>query len=244
MLENTILKPLLLVFLAINIGCSQENNPSNPILTTIPNQTIPISFVALGDSYTIGQGVEVAERWPNQLQAVLQSQDYNVQKPIIIAKTGWTTKKLLDGIAAADLRILEKNIIVSLLIGVNNQYQNLAFEVFEKEFEQLLNKAIQIAGNKEHVFIVSIPDYGVTPFGSGNKDKIAKELDAYNAHMKQKSQELGVPFIDITPISRALGASENAVAKDQLHPSSFQYQKWVEKISPITIEILAKMERN
>ena len=119
-----------------------------------------------------------------------------------------------------------------------NQYQGKPFELFETEFAELVDKAINLAGGVERVFVVSIPDYGVTPFGSSNSYTIGQELDAYNAHMAEYCAELGIPFVDITAISRAMGASEGALAPDNLHPSGEQYQRWVNAIYPVVEGLL------
>jgi len=196
-----------------------------------------ISYLALGDSYTIGQGIEAAGRWPVQLSAELAKKPLIIEPTDIIARTGWTTRNLLTAIELAGPTDYD---LVSLLIGVNNQYQNQAFEQFQTDFDRLLDQSIKIAGNMERVFVVSIPDYGVTPFGKSNREKIAMELDAYNVYMAQRCQVLNIPFIDITEISRSLGASPGALASDNLHPSAGQYAKWVEKILPVVSGLLGE----
>ena len=203
----------------------------------IPTEPIPKSlhYLALGDSYTIGQSVADSLRWPVQLSENLRAKDYSEVYTEIIAQTGWTTGDLLNAIPDAER---EQYNLVSLLIGVNNQYQNKPFEMFNTEFDSLLNKSIEFAAGKEKVFVVSIPDYGVTPFGSNNSEEIAQELDTYNEYMNQKCIDLGIPFINITEISRELGASVGSLAPDNLHPSGSQYTKWVEEILPIVEEIL------
>ncbi|MGK0391245.1 MAG: acyl-CoA thioesterase-1 [Maribacter sp.] len=194
-----------------------------------------IAYLALGDSYTIGQGVEESQRWPNQLSERLEENDYEISRKNIIAQTGWKTSDLLNAIENVSP---EDYNLVSLLIGVNNQFQNQSFEIFNTEFDSLLNKSILFAGTRERVFVLSIPDYGVTPFGSNNSEQIAQELDMYNNYMKQRCLDEDVPFIDITGISRQLGNSPGALASDNLHPSSSQYTNWVEEILPVVLEIL------
>ena len=127
--------------------------------------------------------------------------------------------------------------LVSLLIGVNNQYQRKDFSVYELEFDSLLNIAISLAGDVNRVFVVSIPDYGVTPFGNANKEQISTELDKYNAFAKSVCLEKGVAFINITDISRELGSKPGALATDNLHPSGYQYTKWTSKILPVLKEL-------
>lgn len=223
---------LSLVLMAISCT-SQEELPID-----IPDpepQKEEINYLALGDSYTIGQGVEEHQRWPNQLIEKLKSNNYLVDKTGIIAKTGWTTRNLLDAIEENDV---ENYNLVSLLIGVNNQYQNQPFTMFTSDFDLLLSKSIEIAGGSSRVFVVSIPDYGVTPFGSSNSEKIGMEIDMYNQYILDHCNAKNIPFIDITEISRTLGATNDALAPDNLHPSGTQYAVWVDSILPIVIELL------
>jgi len=194
-----------------------------------------LKYLALGDSYTIGEGVAEELRWPNQLAKKLEGVTIEIKKVEIIAKTGWTTRDLLNGIEA---RAPEKHDLVSLLIGVNNQYQKRPFEQFENEFSMLLNQAIDLVGDKDNVFVVSIPDYGVTPFGSGDPEGIGKEIDKYNGYIAATCESMGIPFIDITGISRELGANEGALVADRLHPSGTQYTRWTEAILPVVINLL------
>ena len=228
---------LSLILLPISFACSQK-----PLEIPLAEREIQaenaIDYLALGDSYTIGEGVSPEERWPEQLAVELGRKGKKVENLQIIAKTGWTTRNLLEGIEDAELSSLKENKLVSLLIGVNNQYQNLAFPLFEKEFDLLIEEAIRQAGDIQHVFVVSIPDYGVTPFGSGNSEQIGKELDTYNSHMEGICDSLDIPFINITDLSRELGDSDGALAADKLHPSGKQYGKWVEKILPVVVGML------
>lgn len=193
------------------------------------------SFLALGDSYTIGQGVQPKESWPFQLKDALENSERTINELTIIARTGWTTSDLLQAIAQQSPT---KQDMVSLSIGVNNQFRGLEFSIFQEEFNTLLDIAIDLAESKEKVFVVSIPDYGVTPFGAYNSENIARELDMYNTYMKQRCAEINIAFIDITPISRELGDGSNALADDNLHPSPFQYSLWVEEILPVANAIL------
>ncbi len=201
-----------------------------------PVDTI-FSYLALGDSYTIGQGVAEEERWPMQLKDSLQLSGLVINDLKIIAKTGWTTTKLIDAIADENPTPYD---LVSLSIGVNNQYQNKPFDLFETELEALLNTALDLTRDSNRVFVVSIPDYGVTPFGTNNSEEIGEELDQYNEYTAQRCLALGIPYVNITQISRELGSGENALAADNLHPSGFQYSKWVEEILPTVKELLIK----
>lgn len=208
-----------------------------PIEEEEEEEIIPqnFSFLALGDSYTIGQGVAQEESWPFQLKDALQSQTRKIEPVTVIAQTGWTTTNLLNAIEEENPA---NHDMVSLLIGVNNQFQSKPFELFTTEFNLLLDKAIELAGGTDQVIVVSIPDYGVTPFGSGNSETIAQELDEYNMYIKAQCFNNQVAFVDVTQISRELGDSANALASDNLHPSAFQYSKWVEQILPVADEIL------
>lgn len=194
-----------------------------------------ISYLALGDSYTIGQGINLMDNWPNQLVNELNKSGFDINPPTIIAKTGWTTSGLINAIESNDP---EKHDLVSLLIGVNNQYQNLSFSKFKTEFISLLNIANSKLVDTSNLFVVSIPDYGVTPFGEANAEEIARELDDYNTYMHEQCLLRSIPFINITKISRELGGSSIALAPDKLHPSGFQYAKWVEKIIPQVMLLL------
>ncbi len=188
-------------------------------------------FLALGDSYTIGESVNVDERWPVQLAHRLREDSIQVD-PVIVATTGWTTDELISGIASANLE--GPYDFVSLLIGVNNQYRGYPVEQYEKEFKELLNQAIELAGgNPNNVMVVSIPDYGMTPFAKKkmlDEEKIATELDNYNAIAEKVVKLRGVKFFDITPISRKARGDSSLIASDGLHPSGKMYEMWVDKM--------------
>lgn len=184
-------------------------------------------YLALGDSYTIGESVDEKERFPVQLVNKLRGDKIDISDPLIIAKTGWTTDELMAAIK-------EKNVkdtfdIVTLLIGVNNQYRGKSSEEYRGELKQLFDIAINYAGGKkEHVFVISIPDWGVTPFAEGReRKKIAAEIDEYNRVKKEETDKAGIKYYDITGISRENDPA--LVAGDGLHPSGKQYGKWVEK---------------
>lgn len=232
----------LLAFIFVVFACTSDDDTvivtdSNPIDDEPPVVVEEsIKYLALGDSYTIGQGVEEAERWPNQLVVELESNDFTIEKSEIIAQTGWKTSDLINAVEANDPQDFN---LVSLLIGVNNQFNGLDFDIFTTEFNALVQKAIGIAGGTDRVFVVSIPDYGVTPFGNswGDPEQIASELDMYNNYMSESCSDLGIPFINITEISRTLGDSEGALS-DGLHPSGSQYSLWVEEILPVVLEMI------
>lgn len=198
----------------------------------------PLRFLALGDSYTIGESVSESERWPVQLSDSLSSKGIIVQKTDIIATTGWTTDELLAGIESASPD--SSYSLVSLLIGVNNQYRGYEISQYMEEFERLLNKAITFAeGNAQRVFVVSIPNYGVTPFGQQRgEDRIRQELLEYDAIADSIAASYGIPFVNITPISEGAKEDETLVADDNLHPSGKQYTLWVEEILPVVLQLL------
>jgi len=232
----------LLAFIFVVFACTSDDDrvivtDSNPIDDEPPEVVEEsIKYLALGDSYTIGQGVEEPERWPNQLVVELESNDFTIEKSEIIAQTGWKTSDLINAVEANDPQDFN---LVSLLIGVNNQFNGLDFEVFTTDFNLLLQKSISIAGGTDRVFVVSIPDYGVTPFGNswGDPQQITAELDTYNTHMQHRCEQLGISFINITEISRTLGNSEGALS-DGLHPSGSQYSLWVEEMLPVVLEMI------
>lgn len=199
-----------------------------------------LRLLALGDSYTIGESVPVEERWPVQLAARLRATGRAVQDPVIIARTGWTTAELQQGISQANIQ--DTYDLVSLLIGVNNQYRGYPLPEYRQEFRELLNQAIEFAGGDPgRVFVLSIPDWGVTPFAQGrDPQKIAAEIDAFNAINREEAQAAGVAYIDVTPVSRQAASQPNLVAGDGLHPSGEMYAAWVELALPVVRELLEK----
>lgn len=190
----------------------------------------PSSFLALGDSYTIGESVDAAMRWPNQLVAALNRSGLEFEQPQIVAKTGWTTDELLAALDQASLK--ESYDYVSLLIGVNNQYRGRSVTSFEPEFTVLLERAISYSNRKANgVFVVSIPDWGVMPFAEGrDARKIALEIDTYNKSIERICKIYGVRFFDITEISRKASETPSFVASDGLHPSGEMYAAWVNEV--------------
>ncbi|MDQ7916113.1 SGNH/GDSL hydrolase family protein [Mesonia sp. MT50] len=193
-------------------------------------ETAAISYLALGDSYTIGESVLESERWPMQLALRLEEDGMQIRQPNIIAKTGWRTDELLQ--AMQEQLGDKKYDLVSVLIGVNNQYQGVELSVYKKEFKEILEKAIPYGEQgKRSVFVLSIPDYGVTPFGKeSDKKNISKEVRAYNKAARKIAKEMEVSFYDITPISKKAAQDLSLVAEDELHPSGKMYALWVEKI--------------
>ncbi|MEP4534535.1 MAG: SGNH/GDSL hydrolase family protein [Cyclobacteriaceae bacterium] len=215
-----------------------DDNSQEEIDTTAMEQTDTFTYLALGDSYTIGESVAEVDRWPVQLTDTLKRKGIQIETPKIIAKTGWTTDELLSAIEKEELT--QTYDMVSLLIGVNNQYRGYPISQQEEEFEVLLKKAIAFAGgDASRVFVVSIPDYGVTPFGqNGDPEKIAKEIDEYNALNKRIADLYEVQYFDITPNSRSAENNPDLIATDGLHPSGLMYSEWVKLIFPWVHDLL------
>ena len=196
-----------------------------------------IRYLALGDSYTIGESVSEDERWPNQLAGLLQTKDTSIEVTII-ARTGWTTDELWNGIQA--VKIKPPYDLVSLLIGVNNQYRRLDINEYREGFVLLLNKAIEYAGgDPNRVIVLSIPDWGVTPFaGSRDSKIIAVEVDQFNSVNKEEAKKAGVHYVDVTPISREAVNNAFLIASDGLHPSGKMYAEWARLAYPEALKAL------
>lgn len=188
------------------------------------------SYLALGDSYTIGESVPVYDNFPYQLVQQMRNKNVNFHAPEIVAKTGWTTDELSKGIQHT--KLLPEYDLVTLLIGVNNQYRGRSIEEYAKQFEELVKMAIQFAGNRsDRVIVVSIPDWGVTPFAKDrDRQKITYEIDAFNAINKKISLAYRTKYADITEGSRNALNDSTLVASDGLHPSGSEYLKWVQEI--------------
>lgn len=219
---------ITLVLALIFISC-KTTEISDPM-----SNTKNLTYLALGDSYTIGEGVTEKDRYPVQLVNELAIKTkLNFSKPQIIAKTGWTVDELDAGINAASTKS-EGYDLVTLLIGVNNQYRGKPVEDFEIDFEAMLKRAITFAkGKNDHVVVLSIPDWGITPFAVNRKSdqaKVAREIDAYNTAKEEVCNKYKVTYIDITNDYRAIGAKPEMVVEDQLHPSGLVYRRWTEKL--------------
>lgn len=240
-------KQIVIVILSIFLlSCSSDDsasktsvNPTLPVtppVTEIPSTPIAssIKYLALGDSYTIGQSVCETCRYPEQLKSGLKSvypqTDFSLK---VIARTGWTTSNLISAINNENP---DSNYdLVTLLIGVNNQFQHIDFSVYQKEFPQLLLKAIALAkGDKKNVIVLSIPDYAYTPYASSyseaNRMKISNEIDQYNTFAENTCSNNGVNFVSITDITRQGLSNKSLVASDGLHPSELAYKLFVERI--------------
>lgn len=214
------LSPLLMYLLTLLVvpGCD-KTMPAGAVTDNLAN-----SWLALGDSYTIGESVKMNERFPSHTAVALQQKGIAVSDIKYLAQTGWTTNDLQDAIRGSAL--LGKYDIVSLLIGVNDQYQGLDTAGYRARFTQLLQKSIELAGGEvKHVFVLSIPDYGVTPFGGGSAT-VSKQIDWFNSINKQVSTAFKVNYTDITAISREAATDPALTAGDGLHPSGKQYQRW------------------
>jgi lysophospholipase L1-like esterase len=220
------------------------------------------TYLALGDSYTIGEGVEADERWPMQLARALRAHGIAIEDPRILARTGWTTDELSaaidaefdadpgtdsgmepgavasDGASASASRFD----LVTLLIGVNNQYRGRSVEEYETQFDALLARAVAFAGGREdRVMVLAIPDWGVTPFAArSGRDtaRIAQELDAFNAAAARRCAARGVAFVDTAPVSRMRGAEPAMLADDGLHPSAAMYTEWAGLALPVARRLL------
>jgi lysophospholipase L1-like esterase len=198
------------------------------------------SYLALGDSYTIGENVPIYDSFPYQTVQLLRKAGYSLYAPEIVAKTGWTTDELQTAIANNFL--LPGYDIVSLLIGVNNQYRGRSLQEYTQQFEALLKQAIGFAGNKEkHVFVLSIPDWGVTPFAKDRSSAtIAHEIDSFNAVNKLFAEKYAVNYIDITPGTRLAADDLSLLATDQLHYSGKEHSIWAKRLADAIEPILLK----
>jgi lysophospholipase L1-like esterase len=187
--------------------------------------------LSLGDSYTIGEQVPLYDNFPSQLIHLLRSNGYAFAAPEIIARTGWTTDELQHAIDHSIL--LPKYDMVTLLIGVNNQYRGRTAENYAAEFQILLQRAINFAGgDKKNVFVLSIPDWSATPFAEGrDRKRISSEIDQFNQINKEISLKAAVKYIDITPYTREAAVNAALLASDGLHPSGIDYRRWAKDIA-------------
>jgi len=235
----------ILIILAVLVGCKKQETttivlPATPAAAPSVNPADTITYLALGDSYTIGQSVPSTQSFPFKITSQLKNNHYKVADPVIIAQTGWTTTDLKRAIADANLT--KKYSFVTLLIGVNNQYQNDYINSYKTDFDDLVNTAISYAkGINKHVFVLSIPDYSVTPFAlTSGRDTatIRTQIDQYNAINESESNRLGVNYLNITGISRMAKTNTTLLANDGLHPSGLMYLLWVNKLTPLVLSQL------
>ncbi len=196
------------------------------------------SYLALGDSYTIGEGVAEHERWPVQLAKSLRDRGTDVSEPRIIARTGWTTDELLEAIDASDVSVGWE--LVTLLAGVNDQYRGYGAERYRETFSRLLNRALGFAKLPGRLVVLSIPDWGVTPFAEG-RDRVATgvEIDKFNHIAADLAIGAGAAFVDITPLTRLAATDTVLLVSDGLHPSGIMYRMWVERVLPVAARALS-----
>lgn len=213
---------LVLILVTFSVGMAAQKISVDP----------EISMLVLGDSYSIGESVEEKQRWPEQFVIALRELGIKASEPDYIATTGWTTTQLIQGIDIYLNREKKYN-LVSILIGVNNQYQGIDISTYEPELTKIIDKALDVLKqDSSKIFMLSIPDYAFTPFGDG-KPSISNEIDAYNAINKRVAAKYNICYIDITPLSRTGLNKPSLVAGDGLHPSGLQYGEWVQRILPL-----------
>ena len=197
-------------------------------------------LLSLGDSYTIGEAVAENERWPMQLAAMLRSRGFDPTSPTIIARTGWTTDELASAIDAA--QPAGPYDVVTLLVGVNDQYRGRALDDYRGRFRSLLGRAIELAGGREgRVVVLSIPDWSVTPFAAASdRARIADEIDRYNAINSAETTRARARYVDVTPISRRAASDPSLIAGDGLHPSAAMYGAWARLLLPVVEGVLQR----
>ncbi|MXV49448.1 SGNH/GDSL hydrolase family protein [Pedobacter sp. HMF7647] len=239
------MKVALACFIVLNLFCRCSKKSNDPVLTRPlshkPDTAITakqISYLALGDSYTFGQSVQQSESFPFQLSAKLKNHNVEVVDLQVIARSGWTTGELQQVINTN--KPAKTFDIVTLLIGVNNQYRGYSKDTYRKEFARLLKQAVEFAGGKKNrVFVLSIPDWGVTPFGgSGTNKLISAEIDAFNQINRAESEKESVTYIDITAGSRSALNDASLVASDGLHPSAKMYSYWADALYNAILNVI------
>jgi lysophospholipase L1-like esterase len=229
------------VLLLVLVGCTEPaSGPAPSLALPTPLPTAPanaVSYLALGDSYTIGQSVPATDRWGVQLAQVAQAE--GVQPPDIIAQTGWTTGELQQAITAANVQ--KTYGLVSLMIGVNNQFRGLSLDTCRTEFRQLLQTAISLAGGRpRRVFVLSIPDWGQTPVGrSYPQARISQEIDQFNAVAREECSKVTVEFVNITDLTRNTNFAPAQFAPDGLHYSGLHMSQWANRALPV-VRLLLK----
>ncbi len=234
--------PLLLALLIFCGGCAtpQVVAPATaPAVAATPAKA-GVSFLALGDSYTIGEGVGEADRWPVQLAALARQQGVALQAPDIIARTGWTTAELQTALASANAQPTYG--LVSLLIGVNNEYRGQTVAAYRTEFRALLGTAVRLAGGRPgRVFVLSIPDWGQSPFGQQqgrDPARIGAEIDQFNAVAQDECRQAGIAYVDITPLTRTAAGNAAQFTRDGLHYSGPEMRQWAELALPVVRGLL------
>ena len=236
---DILIRIILISFFLLSVSC----NPQNTVeLSNIENDNFEsveidlinsgdskLSFLALGDSYTIGEGVMENERWPNQFVEVAYENGLDFEKPEIIAETGWKTFDLLNAISQTNFT--QKYDYVSLLIGVNNQFNSRSIDEFEEDLNKLMDKMNSLKKSNGNIIIISKPDWGYTPFGNSyNREKISSEINLFNNSLITFANSYGLKYVDVTEISRRALNESNLLASDNLHPSGLMYLEWAKKI--------------
>ena len=234
------------IFLSIfllSASCETQNSSDDQIITNdiekdnsklneidiIKSSVSKFSFLALGDSYTIGEGVEESKRWPNQFIDIAYEKGLYFEKPKIIAQTGWKTYDLLNAIN--ETNFTKKYDYVSLLIGVNNQFNSRSIYEFEEDLDKIMDKIDIIRKNNGSTIIISIPDWGYTPFAeSYNRDTISYEINLFNKSLKNFADKNDIKYVDVTEISRKTLNEDDLLASDNLHPNGLMYFEWAKKI--------------
>jgi len=246
-------KAKLFILIVLIVSCSEKGNlEEKSQIDTIENQEViynnlidnssesvtqsnNLSFLALGDSYTIGEGVSEDQRWPNQIVNIALNKDVLFDQPNIIAKTGWRTEQLLDTLKK--INFIKKFDYVSLMIGVNNQYSLKSIDTFRLDLIKLLDMSIGYTKKRDNVALISIPDWGVTPFGERyDRNKIKEEIDQFNSVIIDVANTNDILYVDVTEISRRAFIEKDLIANDSLHPSGKMYKEWAEKIYDLWIK--------
>lgn len=224
------------LFVVLFLSCSKEEED-----VTINNEAGSFAYLALGDSYTIGEDVPDSLSFPRQLEKHLQTEGFRPSVPTrIIAQTGWTTDNLSRSLAAAQLQPGSFS-MATILAGVNDQYWRIPIQFYPERFLSVIEQAKQITGGYDKLIILSIPDYSVTPFAKGsNTAKISMEIDAYNRINKSIADSLRISYIDVTDISKKAAGDLSYLASDRLHPSPKMYAEWVERLLPVAVDKIKK----
>ncbi|MED5269466.1 MAG: SGNH/GDSL hydrolase family protein [Bacteroidota bacterium] len=245
-------RAVLFILILLIVSCSEKGNlEEKNQIDTIENQESiyndlidntsesisqnNLSFLALGDSYTIGESVIEEERWPNQMVDIALNENVMFDQPDIIAKTGWRTEQLIDTLNK--INFIKKFDYVSLMIGVNNQYSLKPIETFRLDLIKLLDMSIGYSIKRDNVVLISIPDWGVTPFAEGyDRNRIKEEIDQFNSVIMDIANTNNILYVDVTEISRRAITEKDLIANDSLHPSGKMYKEWAEKIYNLWIE--------
>ena len=238
------LRPCVALLAVLLSGCAagvEETSFSGAAAGRAQTQP-PRRYLALGDSYTIGQSVKGRERWPLQLAASVRASGVSLADPLIIAETGWTSVDLMR--AMDEVKPQGPFALVTVLIGVNDQYQGRDLDAYRQELRQLLQRSAALANcDSSRVIVLSIPDWSVTPFAAGrDRARVATEIARFNAVNRDEAARAGMRQVDVTPQSRRAGEDRTLLADDGLHPSAKMYAGWVELARPVVLEVLARPE--